>query len=161
MDVKELRNCFGQFATGVTIITWNDDQGERYGITVNSFTSVSLDPALALVSIAKNAKACEALKNRPFVINVLAESQEAYAWQFAGRPDESLVVEWEEDFKDSPRLKNTLATIECAPWAKYEGGDHILYVGKVVDFSYSDADSLLFFRGKFLKIEKNQTAVSS
>ena len=161
MDVKELRNCFGQFATGVTIITWNDDQGEKYGITVNSFTSVSLDPALALVSIAKNAKACEALKNRSFVINVLAESQEPLAWQFAGRPDESLEVEWDEDFKDSPRLKNTLATIECAPWAEYEGGDHILYVGKVMDFSYSDADSLLFFRGKFLKTEKNITVVSS
>jgi flavin reductase (DIM6/NTAB) family NADH-FMN oxidoreductase RutF len=161
MDVRDLRNCFGQFATGVTVITWNDDKGKKYGITVNSFTSVSLDPALALVSIAKKAKACEALKNRPFVINVLSESQEAYAWQFAGRPNENLVVEWEEDSKLSPRLKNVLATIECTPWAEYEGGDHILYVGKVEDFSYSDADSLVFFRGKFLKIEKNQTVVNS
>ncbi len=161
MDMRELRNCFGQFATGVTVITWNDDQGKRSGITVNSFTSVSLDPALVLVSIAKNAKACEALKNRPFVINVLAESQEKYAWQFAGRPDENLIVEWEEDSKESPRLKNALASIECIPWAEYDGGDHVLYVGKVVDFSYSDADSLLFFRGKFLKTQQNKTVISS
>ncbi|TQR19602.1 flavin reductase family protein [Psychrobacillus vulpis] len=161
MDVRELRNCFGQFATGVTVITWNDDQGARYGITVNSFTSVSLDPALVLVSIAKSAKACEALKNRPFVINVLSESQEPYAWQFAGRPNENLVVEWEIDSKNSPRLKDALATIECVPWAEYEGGDHILYVGKVVDFSYSNADSLLFFRGKFLKTENNQIVVNN
>ena len=48
VDVKELRNCFGHFATGVTVVTWKDDQGEKYGITVNSFTSVSLDPALVL-----------------------------------------------------------------------------------------------------------------
>lgn len=161
MDVRELRNCFGQFATGVTVITWNNDQGERFGITVNSFTSVSLDPALVLVSIANNAKSYEALKNRPFVINVLTESQEAYAWQFAGRPNEDLVIEWEEDSKTSPRLKNALATIECDPWAEYEGGDHTLFVGKVLDFSYTDAESLLFFRGKFLKTEKNQTVVCS
>lgn len=161
MDVKELRNCFGQFATGVTVITWKDEQGEKFGITVNSFTSVSLDPALALVSIAKNAKACEALKNRPFVINVLSADQQAYAWQFAGRPDENLIVEWEEDAKETPRLKNALATIECAPWAEYEGGDHILFVGKVEDFSYSDADSLLFFRGKFLKTENDQIVINN
>ena len=62
MDVKELRNCFGQFATGVTVVTWKDDQGEKNGITVNSFTSVSFDPALVFVSIAKNAKACHGIK---------------------------------------------------------------------------------------------------
>ncbi len=157
MDVRELRNCFGQFATGVTVVTWKDDEGERHGITVNSFTSVSLDPALVLVSIAKNAKACKALKNRSFAINVLSESQESYAWQFAGRPDENLVVEWEdEDTNRIPRLKDALATFECTPWAEYEGGDHILYLGKVENFSYSDADSLLFFRGKFIKKEINQ-----
>ena len=155
MDVRELRNCFGQFATGVTVVTWNDDLGERHGITVNSFTSVSLDPALVLISIAKNAKACHALKNRSFVINVLSEAQESYAWQFAGRPDENLVVEWQEEDNASPRLKGALATIDCKPWAEYEGGDHILYLGKVEDFSYSDAEGLLFFRGKFVKKETN------
>ncbi|PUB11683.1 flavin reductase family protein [Paenisporosarcina sp. OV554] len=158
MDLRELRNCFGQFATGVTVITWKDDQGERHGITVNSFTSVSLDPALVLVSIAKNAKACSGLKNRSFVINVLSESQESYAWQFAGRPDENLVVEWEES-NGLPHLKNALATFECIPWAEYEGGDHILYVGKVEDFSYSDEEGLLFFRGKFIKKEMQQPAL--
>ena len=158
MDLRELRNCFGQFATGVTVITWKDDQGERHGITVNSFTSVSLDPALVLVSIAKNAKACSGLKNRSFVINVLSESQESYAWQFAGRPDENLVVEWEES-NGLPHLKNALATFECIPWAEYEGGDHILYVGKEGDFSYSDEEGLLFFRGKFIKKEMQQPAL--
>lgn len=155
MDVRELRNCFGQFATGVTVITWKDEQGEIHGITVNSFTSVSLDPALVLVSIAKNAKACSGLKNRSFVINVLSESQESYAWQFAGRPDENLVIEWEES-NGLPRLKNALATFECTPWAEYEGGDHILYVGKVEDFSYTDKECLLFFRGKFIKKDIQQ-----
>lgn len=161
MDVKELRNCFGQFATGVTIVTWLDDHGEKFGITVNSFTSVSLDPPLALVSIAKNSKACSSIKDRSFVINVLSHEQEAHAWQFAGRPNESLVVEWEEDHKDSPRLKNTVATMECSAWAEYEGGDHVLLVGKVEDFTYTDTESLLFFRGKFLKSGQDQIVINS
>ncbi|WP_017381896.1 flavin reductase family protein [Paenisporosarcina sp. TG-14] len=160
MDVRELRNCFGQFATGVTVVTWKDDLGEKHGITVNSFTSVSLEPALVLVSIAKNAKACSALKNRSFAINVLSEYQESYAWQFAGRPDENLVVEWQEDTNRVPRLKDALATFECTSWAEYEGGDHVLYLGKVEDFSYGDADGLLFFRGKFIKKTISQAAVN-
>ena len=95
-----------------------------------------------------------ALKNRPFVINVLSESQEQYAWQFAGRPNEKLNVEWDEDSEIGPRIKNTVATIECTPWAVYEGGDHLLFISKVVDFSYNETEALLFFRGKFLKTAK-------
>ncbi|WP_404455013.1 flavin reductase family protein [Virgibacillus necropolis] len=156
MDVKELRNCMGSFATGVTVITWNDDNGHRKGITVNSFTSVSLDPALALISVDKNASACKVLENRSFVINVLSAAQETYAWQFAGKPQEDLVVEWENDSEIGPILKNTIATIECMPWAEYEGGDHMLFVGEIMNFSYRNNDGLLFFKGKCLKTERNQ-----
>lgn len=86
MDTRELRNCFGCFATGVTVITWMNDDGQRRGITVNSFTSVSLDPPLVLISIDKKTKAFEELKNKSFVINILSADQAAYALQFAGRP---------------------------------------------------------------------------
>lgn len=161
MDSKELRNCFGQFATGVTVVTWKDDEGKNCGVTVNSFTSVSLDPALALVSIIKNTNSCKALQNRSFVINILSSAQEAVAWQFAGRPNPDLVIEWDQDSPSGPRLKNVLATIECAPWAEYDGGDHVLFVGEVKDFAYdSEADSLMFFRGKFLKNEKNSVVAN-
>jgi flavin reductase (DIM6/NTAB) family NADH-FMN oxidoreductase RutF len=156
MDVRELRNCFGQFATGVTVITWKDDEGENCGVTVNSFTSVSLEPALALVSIAKNTNSCNALQDRSFVINILSSSQEAVAWQFAGRSNPDLLIEWDEDSPCGPRLKDAVATIACAPWSQYDGGDHVLFVGEVKTFAYdSEADSLMFFRGKFLKDEKN------
>ena len=161
MDLRELRNCFGQFATGVTVITWNDDNGEKSGITVNSFTSVSLDPALVLVSIDKTAKACIELRDRPFIINILSDHQEEYAWQFAGRPDDNLIVEWEEDSIIGPRLKNTLATIECTPWKEYDGGDHVLFIGEVVDFSYKEEEALLFFRGKCLKMQSTETVVNT
>lgn len=149
MDLRDLRNCFGQFATGVTVVTWHDDQGNKNGITVNSFTSVSLDPALVLVSIDKNTKAIQALQNRSFVVNILSESQEQHAWQFAGRPQEDFEVEWAKDSAIGPIIKNTVATIQCSPWATYEAGDHLLFVGEVKDYSYKAAKALLFLRGKF------------
>src|SRR5699024_2619543 len=130
---------------------WNDDDGNRRGITINSFTSVSLDPPLALISIDKNTKAYNELKNRPFVINILSEDQKSLALQFAGKPQEGLDVEWKEDSDVGPRLKNTVGTIECSPWAQYEGGDHLLFVGEVEDFSYRENESLLFYKGQFLK----------
>ncbi|RXI98309.1 flavin reductase [Anaerobacillus alkaliphilus] len=149
MDVRELRNCFGRFATGVTVVTWKTDDHEYNGITVNSFTSVSLDPALVLVSIDKKAKACQALENRPFVVNILASNQEPIAWQFAGRPQEKLTLEWEET-EVGPKIAGAIATIECIPWNAYEGGDHILFVGEIKAFSYNDKDALMFFKGKFI-----------
>ncbi|VEF46791.1 flavin reductase domain-containing protein [Bacillus freudenreichii] len=152
MDVRELRNSFGCFATGVTVVTWVNDEGQRRGITVNSFTSVSLDPALLLVSIDKNTRAFEELKGRSFVVNVLSADQSALAMQFAGRPQEDLVVEWEEDTK-GPRLKGASAQFECSPWAEYEGGDHLLFVGKIEDFANNDNEGLMFYRGKFFETE--------
>lgn len=152
MDVRELRNSFGCFATGVTVVTWVNDEGQKRGITVNSFTSVSLEPALLLVSIDKRTKAFEELKGKSFVINVLSAGQSAIAMQFAGRPQEDLVVEWEQD-EVSPRLKGASAHFDCSPWAEYEGGDHLLFVGKIDDFAHNDSEGLMFYRGKFFETE--------
>ncbi|TMW70616.1 flavin reductase family protein [Alteribacter natronophilus] len=156
MDVRELRNCFGHFATGVTVVTWKKD--DRYhGITVNAFTSVSLDPPLLLVSIDKKAKACSMLEDRPFVVNILSSDQEKTAWQFAGKEQEGFEVEWEET-DTGPRLKGALANFECMPWQRHEAGDHILYLGEIKEFSYGNGEPLMFCRGKFLndQIRENQ-----
>ncbi|WP_408011105.1 flavin reductase family protein [Pseudalkalibacillus sp. A8] len=148
MDIRELRNCFGRFATGVTIITWTGENQQKHGITVNSFTSVSLDPPLVLVSIDRNAKAFEGLKGKSFIVNILSEGQEALAWQFAGKERQGLEIQWEES-QFGPKLKGAIAKIECTPWKEFDGGDHVLFVGEVKDFSYSDGDGLTFFQGKF------------
>ncbi|WP_240377523.1 flavin reductase family protein [Bacillus piscicola] len=148
MDTRELRNCLGKFATGVTVVTWYGDDGERYGVTVNAFTSVSLDPPLVLVSIDCKARACSALKGRNFVVNVLSHNQEKEAWQFAGRSQPDLQLEW-DDALQGPKIKNALAHFECEPWREYEGGDHTLYLGKVAKFSSTDKEGLVFFKGKF------------
>ena len=83
MDGKLLRQAFGKFPTGVTVVTWFDQDGKK-GITVNSFTSVSLEPPLALISIDKKAKSYTQLQNKPFTINVLAADQEAIACNLQG-----------------------------------------------------------------------------
>ena len=83
MPSPSLRACLGRFATGVVVVTFDGEDGPR-GITVNSFTSVSMDPPLILVSVAKQAKAHDLLYGRPFCVNVLGAEQEALARQFAG-----------------------------------------------------------------------------
>ncbi|MGG1659902.1 flavin reductase family protein [Brevibacillus sp. NRS-1366] len=150
MDVRALRNAFGKFATGVTIVSFMDGT-QIAGITVNSFTSVSIDPPLLLVSIDKKARSHEGLLNKPFIVNVLAAGQEALAWQFAGRPQLDLQIDWEHS-TIGPRLAGTLANFECEPWNAYDGGDHTLIVGKVVSFLYRQGDALGFFSGKFHEV---------
>ncbi|WP_174614630.1 flavin reductase family protein [Virgibacillus ihumii] len=150
MTARDLRNCLGQFATGVTVVTWMGEDHLHYGVTVNAFTSVSMDPALVLISIDRNANACKALKNRSFVINILSAKQEPLARQFAGKPQQNLQIEWEYS-NGVPKLRNSLATIQCTPWKEYDGGDHVLYIGKVEDFIHTDKEGLVFFQGKFMQ----------
>lgn len=156
MDGKLLRQAFGKFPTGVTVVTWFDEDGKN-GITVNSFTSVSLEPPLALVSIDKKANSYEQLQNKCFTINVLAADQEAVAWQFAGRPQEDLVMEWDEE-GDSPSIKGAAGFFKCKPWQQYDAGDHVLFVGEITDFDRQEGDSLTFFEGK-MGSTKNYTNV--
>lgn len=142
----------GQFASGVTVVTVNHSENGPHGATVNSFTSVSLDPPLVLVSLDRRSKLCRMLEDRPFVINMLGASQREVALHFAGRPQEDVPIQW-EDGVGGPRLAGSLAYISCSPWRRYDGGDHILFVGQVENFEFRGGDPLVFFRGQFEKIE--------
>jgi flavin reductase (DIM6/NTAB) family NADH-FMN oxidoreductase RutF len=146
------RGSLGRFATGVAIVTF-DGATKRHGITVNSFTSVSMEPPLVLVSIARSAKAHDELANRPFAVNILGAEQRQLAMHFAGRPGPEPV--WVEG-ETAPRLSGVLAYFECMPWAAYDGGDHTLYLGEVVDFNYRSGDALAFANGSFTTIPESQ-----
>lgn len=146
MDKRSLRDCFGKFSTGVTVVTWFDEEMQK-GITVNSFTSVSLDPPLALISINKSAKSYSGLKGKSFSINILASDQEAVAWQFAGRRQESIKLNWDNS-GIAPKINGSAAWLECDQWKEYDAGDHVLFVGEIKQFHYRDADSLTFYQGK-------------
>ena len=140
LNARSLRSCLGRFATGVVIVTFDTPEGRR-GITVNSFTSVSMDPPLVLVSVAKKARSHDVLQGRPFCVNVLGAEQEAIARQFAGTGKGEAF--WAEG-ADVPRLAGVLAHLECRPWRHYEAGDHTLFLGEVVDFAYRDGAALGF-----------------
>ncbi|WP_345964138.1 flavin reductase family protein [Streptomyces sp. BRB040] len=146
-DPRQLRNALGNFATGVVVLTY-ESGGEFYGITVNSFTSVSLDPPLVLVSMQRTSRSLTYLLERPFAVNVLGDDQLDTALHFAGKP-QSRPVAWVEDGA-APRIGGSPAYFQCTPWAGYDGGDHVLVLGRVVSHGQRDDTSpLLFYRGQW------------
>jgi flavin reductase (DIM6/NTAB) family NADH-FMN oxidoreductase RutF len=140
-----LRSCLSRFVTGVAVVTFDGPRG-RSGITCNSFTSVSLDPPLVLVSVARSARSHDDLHDRAFCVNVLGAEQEATARSFAGRPAGEPA--W-LDHPVAPRLAGPLAWLACEPWREYDGGDHTLFLGLVSDFGYRDGDALGYANSRF------------
>lgn len=148
---RQLRNAFGMFATGVTVVTTRTPDGVPHGATVNAFTAVSLEPPLAQVTLTRSSKAAQYLDGTPFAINILSLSQMDVALHFAGKPM-SGGPDWEPD-GDVPILCGNAATLECQPWNIYDGGDHIIVVGEVVSLECDrNAHPLLFFGGGFRAI---------
>jgi len=144
-DPRQLRNALGNFATGVVVLTY-EASGVYYGVTVNSFTSVSMDPPLVLISMQRTSRALSYLLERPFAVNVMGNEQLLTALQFAGKP-QTHSIEWVRD-DNAPWLNGSLAYFQCMPWAAYDGGDHVLILGRVVAFGQDDqAKPLLFYKG--------------
>ena len=146
-----LRGCLGRFATGVAVVTFIEPEGGRHGITVNSFTSVSIDPPLILVALQRTVRSHNLLRSRCFTVNVLGSEQRELALHFAGKPRPSLEPGW-ADGEHAPRLAGSLCYFECGPWAEYDGGDHTLFLGEVRRFDYRDGDALGFVNGQFTVI---------
>jgi len=147
-DSRAFRNALGRFATGVTVVTTAVD-GAVHGMTANAFTSVSLDPPLVLLSVGKQARMhAHLLQGARFGISVLSEDQQAYGWNFAGRPQEELqpTFTWRAEV---PLLANALAHFVCTVEATYPGGDHTLFLSRVEDLWYRDGSPLTFYRGRF------------
>jgi flavin reductase (DIM6/NTAB) family NADH-FMN oxidoreductase RutF len=151
IDVFALRSCLARFGTGVAVVALDHPAG-RAGLTVNSFTAVSLDPPLVLVAILKSARSHDLFPGRPFSVNVLGAEQEAVARHFAGLPHPDHVRF--ETGEVAPRLAGALATFECLPWRDYDGGDHTLYLGEVVGFDYRDGDALGYLYSRFATLEQ-------
>jgi flavin reductase (DIM6/NTAB) family NADH-FMN oxidoreductase RutF len=146
-DPRNLRKALGQFATGVTVVSYYAD-GEARGATVNSFTGISLDPPLILVSLARSARTSGALAHCSFVVNVLARDQLDLAMHFAGRPQNGLADPWLKSEK-APRLKDCVAYFGCEPWRSVEAGDHIVFFGRVLEYHHENEPCLAFHQGEF------------
>lgn len=148
IEPRELRKAFGRFGTGVTVVTTYNDDGEAHGATVSAFTSVSLDPPLAQVTLMRDSRLAGFVVGRPFAINVLSLAQQETCLHFAGRPMKR-GPEWEPSVTGVPVLAGNTATLECRPWNVYDGGDHLIVVGEVAALKVNRIPPLLFFGGSF------------
>lgn len=147
----ELRRAFGHFATGVTVVTTLDARGRRVGMTANSFASLSLEPPLVLWSLANSSTNHAAfLAARYFAIHVLAAGQDALARQFASRAGDRFAgVAVESGCRGVPLLADFHARFECEMHAQHEGGDHTIFVGRVLRVAERPGEPLLFHRGRY------------
>lgn len=147
----ELRNALGSFATGVTIITTQGKNGQKVGMTANSFNSVSLTPPLILWSIGKSTNCFEDfMAAEAFAVHVLAEDQQDLSNRFATTGiDRFAELECTKGFLGSPILPHYSACFQCKMSHQYEGGDHIIMLGEVIEFNDNQHQPLLFHRGNY------------
>lgn len=152
IDAKALRNALGAFATGVTIVTTRHE-GRNIGLTANSFNSVSLDPPLVLWSLAKKSSNIEAFTNADaFAVHILGTDQESLSNRFATPSiDKFEGVDCDEGEHGVPLLRDCAARFECRTAYRYDGGDHVIFVGEVLGLEHSDKDPLLFHQGKYAR----------
>ena len=151
IDPRELRNVLGCFATGVAVVTSVGDEGKPVGMTINSFSSVSLDPPLILWSIGLESPSRGAYqRHSAFAINIMCSESKDLSLHFA-RPSEDKFadVDWSEGHEGVPVLGGALASLECAVEDRIISGDHEIYIGRVMKLNQRDGDPLLFHRGKF------------
>ena len=157
--MQSLRRAFATFPTGVAVVTARLPNGEIIGATVSSFTSVSLEPPLVLISLARTSRAFPAWESIDgFAVNVLSDRQERISRQFAN----SLENKWQDVLfinakaTGSPLLDDALAWFECRAWARYDGGDHLILVGQVCEFERREEDGvtpLVFFESRYARLQ--------
>lgn len=154
-DQRTLRDALGSFATGVTVVTCVDDSGRPVGLTVNSFTSVSLSPPLLLVCIARRARCAPALAAATnFAVNVLQTGQQPASMRFSTRDQDRFgTTPWATGETGAPLLMDSLAVFECERHAIHDGGDHDILIGRVIRASFDPRmDPLLYFRGRYRRL---------
>lgn len=155
-DARLFRNALGSFTTGVTIVTTRDESGADVGLTANSFNSVSLDPPMVLWSLGKsstNLAAFEAAEY--FAVHILAADQDRLSIRFAkSGTDKFAAIAVGRGHGGVPLIDGCTARFECRTAFKYEGGDHVIFVGEVIAFDHSDCPPLVFHGGRYAKVVK-------
>jgi 3-hydroxy-9,10-secoandrosta-1,3,5(10)-triene-9,17-dione monooxygenase reductase component len=150
-DSNRFRQALGAFTTGVTIVTTVDVAGKPVGVTANSFNSVSLAPPMVLWSLARSSANIGAfLAARHFAVHILASDQQALATRFSQRgTDRFAGLEVGSGIDGIALLDGCAARFECRTAFQYEGGDHVIFVGEVLNFEHCESEPLVFKRGRF------------
>jgi flavin-dependent trigonelline monooxygenase, reductase component len=162
-DVTEFRRALGAFVTGVTVVTTIQPDGSPRGFTANSFTSVSLDPPLVLVCIAKTASSYAVFsQTKHFAISVLAEDQKSVSGVFASKAaDKFAQVAWHARATGAPVMNGASASFDCATHEVIDAGDHIILLGRVVDFVHTSSTPLGYCRGAYVNFSLSQDALAA
>jgi len=149
---RMLRDTLGMFPTGVAVVTSRGPEGTLQGVTINSFNSVSLDPPLVLFSLSRKLYSLNFfLAADAFVINFLQEDQQDLSARF----NKALTNKWEHvthkaGITGAPVILPALAVLECRPYAQYDGGDHVIVVGRVEHVECQECKPpLVYFRGRY------------
>ena len=154
-DPRTLRAALGCFATGVTVVTCLDEGGGPVGLTANSVTSVSLDPPLLLVCVAKAAASSGPMaKAAHFAVSVLQNDQQPASITFSTRVEDRFgCTPWGLGEHGVPVLRDSLSVFECKRHAIHDGGDHFILVGEVRKATFEpNLDPLLYFRGRYRRL---------
>ena len=151
IDADLFRRVLGSFASGVSIVTTLEPDGQPRGFTVSGMSSLSLDPRLLLICVSANSATLAAIQDRDaFTVNILTEAQRELAQRFASRQENKFAgVAWRAGATGTPVLDGALAYAECSVFRIYEGGDHVIILGEIVAAGAGDAVPLLYFRGRY------------
>ncbi|MGM8366545.1 flavin reductase family protein [Virgibacillus sp. W0181] len=154
MDNRLFRDAMGKFATGITIVTMND-QKESIGMTVNAFMSVSLEPKLIAISIGHTAsKYTKFQKAKHFGVSVLAKEQQDIAMIFAKQKEKDREIEY-ETLEHIPVIKDAILNLSCQVTNSVEAGDHTIFIAEVTNLKINEKDQLpvLYFNGQYQTIQ--------
>ena len=154
IDAQELRRVMGHFATGVTVITTKDQSGTPQGLTANAFMSLSLNPPLVLISVDKGATCYGCFQSgNGFTVNFLGEDQEDVSRKFATKgADKFADLQWRAGDNGAAVIEGSLGHVECKITETFEGGDHTIVLGEILNAEATGERPLLFFRGKYQRL---------
>jgi len=156
IDPDTFRAVLGRFASGITVVTMRDDEGRDQGMTVSAFCSLSLEPPMILICVARDASMHALLeRGRPFVVNMLSSMQEPISRRFSGpETDRFGGLGFTRSPGGAAVLDDVLAHLECTVEELHTGGDHTICVGRVETASVRRGHPLLYYRGGYTQLER-------
>ena len=160
LDRRQLRDAFGSFMTGVTVVTATSAAGEQVGFTANSFASVSLDPPLLLVCPAKSLSSYAVFEScEHFAVSVLAEDQQQVSNTFASsKGDRFANVSWHQDTFGSPLIAGAVTQFSCSSFQRVDAGDHLVLIGRVEQFVSQEKRGLGYAKGGYFSLGMERQA---
>jgi 4-hydroxyphenylacetate 3-hydroxylase, reductase component len=160
-DPRDLRNAFGSFGTGVTVVTSGNQDSRLVGVTANSFSSVSLDPPIVLWSLVKRSPSLDVFdQTERFVVNILSLDQVDLSKRFSSPAVTNKFegLDHGVGLGGLPVLHDCAATLECKTIQRLEVGDHILFLGQVESYAYERKPTLMFCQGSYVQAAEHSPA---